>query len=416
MDIYKKVLDEHKVTEEEGNKLLASAGYVLHKLQDEINRNEIDAEVMLGGSAAKGTFVKGDFDCDVFIRFEKKYIDDQLSEMLEHCLKIFQGVNRVHGSRDYFQAKIDNIDFEFVPVKKISNPNEALNVTDSSPLHVQWMKKNIEINPELIDQIILTKLFCKAARVYGAESYIRGFSGHVIDILLAYYKTFENLLKNSLEWKKGDVIDVESHGTSQEMNASKINSLIVIDPIQPERNAAAALNMENVQFFQKKACEFLQKPSCEFFKKKPLTKEYLESIKDGNSLFIIMAEPLEGKDDVVGAKILKVFEYIKKQLKAHDFEVVQSGWEWDKKNDAMLYFLVNPEILSEFKLREGPPVKVTENASKFRELHPDAWEENGRLYANVKRDFTSADKLIEHLISNDYIKEKVKSIRSISQT
>ncbi len=412
MDIYSEILDEKKVSKKEHEELLKKTDAVLKELQDELNRLKLNAEVMLGGSAAKGTFVKGDFDCDVFIRFDKEYEDKKISGYLARALKIFKGIDKVHGSRDYFQGKIEGINYEFVPVKRISEPSEAFNVTDCSPLHVKWMEENIKSNPELTNQIILTKLFCKAQRIYGAESYIKGFSGHVIDILVAYYKTFEELLKNSSEWQKGTIIDIENHKTGELINESKINSLIVIDPIQPLRNAAAALSVECMEIFKKRSKEFLKKPSKDFFEKKEITVDGIKLKKDENEneLFVIEATPLKGKEDVVGTKILKVFEHIKRHLELHEFSLIDWGWEWDKKEYAIMWFVTKPEELAQEKLREGPPVHEKKDADRFMKKHSDYFIENNRLCAYVKRDFTKAEDLIRHLIDDEYVKQRTKSI------
>ena len=413
MEIYKQVLKEKKESKEKHKELLSKADSVLKKLQRELDKNKVDAQVMLGGSAAKGTFVKNDFDCDVFIRFNPKYKDTMLSEYLAKSLESFNRIERVHGSRDYFKGNINGIDYEFVPVKKISSPEEAVNVTDSSPLHVEWMKKNIKKNPELIDNIILAKLFCKAQRIYGAESYIRGFSGHVIDILLSYYKTFEDTLKNSFNWEKGTIIDIENHKTAPQINESKIASLILIDPIQPQRNAAAALSIECMEKFKEKAREFLDKPSKDFFEKKEITKDYLKLTAGENELHLIKATPIKSKDDIAGAKLLKVFEHIQKNIIQHEFTLINSGWVWDKKDYALLWFITDKQELSKNKLREGPPLKAKRNAEKFKEKHPDNFTKDKRLYAYIKRDFTKARELIDYLTKNNYVSQRVKDIKIV---
>ncbi|MGM5482861.1 MAG: hypothetical protein ACQESF_05340, partial [Nanobdellota archaeon] len=280
-------------------------------------------------------------------------------------------------------------------------------------LHVEWMKNYIRNNKDLKNQIILAKLFCKAQGIYGAESYIRGFSGHVIDILLAYYKSFKALLEHAFEWKKNFIIDIQNHKSIKKINSSKVNSLIVIDPIQPERNAAAALSIENMEYFKKKASEFLNKPSIDFFIKKILTLEYLNSIKNNSELFILQVKPLEGKEDVVGAKLLKVFKYLKKQLMINDFKIRDSGWQWKETESALFYFMIKKEILPKKKLRQGPPAKNTKGVENFCAIHPKHWEEDGKLYSYVERDFCKAGDLIRHLIKKEYIKYRVKNIKLI---
>jgi len=82
--------------------------------------------------------------------------------------------------------------------KSFSTPIKALdlkkNITDISPLHALWIRKNS--NEKVRDEIRKFKYFLKINDLYGAESYIRGFSGYIAEILVIYYKSFNNLIKN----------------------------------------------------------------------------------------------------------------------------------------------------------------------------------------------------------------------------
>ena len=61
--------------------------------------------------------------------------------MLNH---ISRKITTIHGSRDYFQIKInDRIFFEVVPVKKVSNPKKAENITDLSYFHVKYIRQKV---------------------------------------------------------------------------------------------------------------------------------------------------------------------------------------------------------------------------------------------------------------------------------
>jgi len=66
-------------------------------------------QVILGGSGAKGTWLKDDCDMDIYVKFQHaayKDRSDQLSELLHKALKKkLKGITRVHGSRDYFHLK-----------------------------------------------------------------------------------------------------------------------------------------------------------------------------------------------------------------------------------------------------------------------------------------------------------------------
>ncbi|MFH1506375.1 MAG: CCA tRNA nucleotidyltransferase [archaeon] len=374
-----------------------------------LKKNKLKAECVKGGSVAKGTFLKGDFDVDLFVRFDYSYKDKDLSKLLEKALKPLKP-ELVHGSRDYFQIKNkDKLVFEIVPVLKINDYKKALNVTDMSPLHVFYVEKHLREKPELAEDIRLAKQFCKANKVYGAESYIKGFSGHVLDILIIYYGSFEQLLMQASVWGDRVILDPEKHleDPLKALNKAKTHSpLIIVDPIQPDRNAAAALSRERFELFKEAAKKFLHKPSNDFFNIKKLD---VNKIKTKETLLVVTATPLKGKDDVVATKLLKVFEKLNTALKKHDFKVLESDWEYSKKT--VMYFVVKKERMSDTVEVIGPPVKQKTDAKRFRSKHKKVFEKNNRLFAVEKREFKEPLTLLKDHIKKSYINEKVSAIK-----
>jgi len=280
-------------------------------------------------------------------------------------------------------------------------------------LHVKWVKDNLKKNPELADEIRLAKAFCKACNVYGAESYLRGFSGHVLDILTIYYNGFIPLLKNAVKWKEKEVIDFNNYykGSALErLNKSKLGPLVVIDPIQPERNAAAVLSSENFLLFKKSAKNFLKKPSKKFFEKKEVTIKELKEKSKGKNLILLDVKALDGKEDVVGSKLLKAFNYINKNLVLNGFTVYDKGWKWDKKEKAVFWFILKDEILPESFKRVGPPIKNKENVKAFMKKHRKTFIQGRIICANVKREFRKPENLVKSLKKGKYIKERTKKI------
>ncbi len=410
MKLLKEVLKDLKPDEKAIKK---EVNGFLKSLNSALKRDGISASAVAGGSVAKGTFIRGDHDCDIFVKFScRKYSDKDISKLLAGVLrKTLRGVRTLHGSRDYFQAR-NSLNYEIVPVLDIRKPEQAMNVTDFSPLHVRWVNKF----PKMKDEIRLTKAFMKAAGVYGAESYMRGFSGHVVDILTIHYGGFLKLLRAAARWKQGHVIDYCNHHKGKalfNLNRSKTQSpIIVIDPIQPERNAAAALGKEKFDIFRKKAKEFLKKPSRIFFEEEKLSIEKLreKAEKGGGKLIIIDAEAKRAKEDVAGAKLLKSLEYIIRNLRHNDFNVKDYGWQWNKKRKALFWIITGSKDLPKTVIREGPPVKAKKHCQSFRKRHKKTFEKKGRLYAEVKRDYTNAEKFIKHLLGDEYFRDKAGKI------
>ncbi len=424
-EVISKVLD--RIKKEDNGLIIKRVNEVLDEINKRLEENNIKAKCFLGGSLAKGTYLPDDYDADVFVRFDYltyKNKNDELSDFLGQALKDFKP-KRVHGSRDYFQFKKKRIKFEVVPVLNINSIEEAMNITDISPLHVLWFKN--KANDKIRDSVRLSKLFCKANEVYGAESFIRGFSGHVLDILNVKYKSFLRLLKEADKWeekvRKGEkiVVDVENYYKGRavfELNKSKTQGpLIVIDPIQKERNAAAALSYEKFNKFVKSAISFLKNPSEKFFiEEKPNVDKFLNLKKKNEILIVLEIKPSSKFSvDVMGCKMIKVHNFIKRQLTKNDFKIRLEKFYWSKKfNDAAKSFFIisNPKI-KEPKIIQGPPLDMNEAVDKFKKVHKKTRKEKGRIIAIEDRKFKDVKDLIKASAKDKYVKENAK-ISSIS--
>ncbi len=202
-----------------------------------------NAKIEVGGSIAKDTWLKGEHDIDIYIKFNKKlYEKKDISAITQKALEKHHETERVHGSRDYYRIYESEYIIEVIPILDISKASQAKNITDISPFHVKYIKKH----KKLVDEIRLAKAFCKANNLYGAESYIKGFSGYVLEILTSHYGSFNKLMKAAAKWDSRTVLDPAQHYKYKNvlftMNRSKLTSpLTLVDPVQAERNAAAGL-------------------------------------------------------------------------------------------------------------------------------------------------------------------------------
>ena len=413
MTALKEVLDQALIEITPDKKpILEEVGRTLKMLNAELKKRRIRATAVAAGSVAKGTFLHNDYDCDIFVKFRKKeYAGKDISTILAAPVKrVFPKAQRVHGSRDYFIAK-GGINYEIVPVIDISKPEQALNITDCSPLHAKWVNSF----PQIKKEIMLTKAFAKSAGAYGAESYKKGFSGHTIDILTIHYGGFLNLLRAAVKWKPKQVIDhykVHKGKALFNLNRSKTQSaLVVIDPIEPGRNTAAALGEEKMHLFMDAAGKFLRKPSLKFFIRKDVTEADLKKRAGRNRLFLLDVAAHAGKDDVVGAKLLKACDYIARLFAEKEFRVLGYGWEWAGKEKAMFWLIVGSKPLSKTIVIPGPPEGMKEHAQNFRKKYAKTAVIRGRLTAVVQRKYTLPDRFMEDCLKDPYVKDKVKSIQ-----
>lgn len=409
----KEILEKIKPKPEEVKKFKSVTSEFIKKIKLK------DARAILGGSGVKNTWLSGSYDVDIFVQFNYSKFAKQsgeLSGFLEKSLKkSFKKINRLHGSRDYFRINYKGLNFEIVPILKITKSSQAVNITDVSPLHSAWVNEHAKA---LKDDIRLLKQFCKANGIYGAESYINGFSGYVLEILTAYYGSFANVLKSSQKWGIKEVIDPSRFYKKNEVlfniNKSKLLSpLIVVDPVDKARNAAAALSEEKFLKFISLANKFLKSPDSKFFMKEEISLEKLKQTeqlkKAKHNLVFLNLTPLKGKEDVIGAKLLKAYNYLKEKLA--DFEVVDSNWDWDKGSKAVAYFILAKKELPKFEVKQGPPVKFKESVERFKEKNKSTFFDKGRIMAKVEVKHSKLEDFVRQLLEEEYIIEKVKEIK-----
>ncbi len=360
------------------------------------------AEAVIGGSFAKDTWMKNTRDVDIYVRFDYKTYNDrsgQISDILESALKKHFRVVRLHGSRDYFQLKRKAYTFEIVPILAIKKPEEALNITDFSSFHVTHVRKH----RRLADEIRLAKAFAKAHDAYGAESYIRGFSGYALELLVIKHGSFLRLVNAASQWKPKVIIG-DKRMAEKLSWAKKVSPLILLDPVQPDRNAAAALSEEKFWAFVTACKRFLQQPSAEFFVQKPVD---VEALRERGIVVIVKAVPLRRKEDVAGAKALKAFHFLRKQMTLHEFLLHDSFFAHGHLTT--FYFVVDSRPLSEYVAVVGPPVAYKEHFRAFLQKHPQADIEGQRAAAHVRREFRTIHEFIKSLLKHEEVRSRVTS-------
>lgn len=362
-------------------------------LNQNIKKLNINAEVFIGGSFAKKTVIrKNYYDVDVFVRFDKKYREKDISQITKKLLKGIKNVSLIHGSRDYYRVQI-SVDFfiEVIPVLKAKTPKEAENITDLSYSHVKYINKKIK-SKKILGDIKVAKAFAHANNCYGAESYVGGFSGYALELLVYHYKGFLKFLREVVKSKGKIIIDIERHYRNKniilmDVNSAKLESpVILIDPTHKQRNALAALSIETFERFRKSAGQFLKNPNIKSFEVKRTDLEKVKAQADKNKFEFILIESKTDKQEgsVAGSKLLKFYRHLTSEIERY-FEVKNKGFNYNNKQSARYFFVVKgkKEILC-----VGPEVNDKPNVKRFKKEHKKTFTKSGKVYAKEKIDFT----------------------------
>jgi len=392
--VIKEILPKIKVNEEEENKIKSVISEINSKIKEGLSK--YNANFFVGGSVGKGTNLPGTHDIDIFIRFKE---NGELSEDLGKILSVFDNVTRLKGSRDYYKINYNGYEIEFIPVLYCKTISNAKNITDHSPFHVNWSKRSSELN----EDVKLAKLFFTANKLYGAESWISGFSGHSIEILTKHYGGFEKLIKNISKWKDETIIDTEGLYKAKidikaDLSESKINKIILIDPIDKDRNAAAAVSDEKYNQLIEIAKNFLDKPTKKYFEIQKIDIDTLKKNAKKNKLFYYELEPESEKQDIAGSKMLTRLKKIVKVVKDHEFDIIDSGLFWDKKNKGLIWIIVPDKDLEKKKILTGPPTYGnTHDIMNFKSKHKKVWREGYNYYTEIKREYTKISTLMKNI-------------------
>jgi tRNA nucleotidyltransferase (CCA-adding enzyme) len=422
--VLKEVLEKVHPSSEDMDLIESALKKFLIDFGKSLKKLKIDAEIFVGGSYAKKTMIKKDnYDIDIFVRFKS---GADISKLTEKALKKF-GAKVVHGSRDYFQVTITkDIFFEIIPVVKVSNPKDAENITDLSYSHVKYMNKKVKTE-RILNEIKLAKVFCYANKCYGAESYIKGFSGYSLELLVYHYGGFLKFVRDMAKTghprvypREGQdpetvsdetstrgklVIDIEKQYPNKshimmDVNTSKLKSpIILIDPTYKQRNVAAALSEETFAKFQKVCGAFLKNPSMRFFELQEIDFGKVEEAAKKNHLKFIALEIKTNRQagDIAGSKLLKFHKHLQEEI-GKFFEIKKKGFEYSDGKIAKSFFVLKNrgEILY-----DGPNVRDAKNVKKFKKEHAKTFVKKNRLYAKKKINFGVEEFLKKWKVKNN---------------
>nr|MDO8134360.1 CCA tRNA nucleotidyltransferase [Candidatus Njordarchaeum guaymaensis] len=415
--VCEEILKQIKPDAKEKKEVSNVATNVIDYLNNEIKRLKVDAYPELEGSIAHETWVSGERDIDIFILLSPKYPLNDLKRIgLELGKAASHGKWRErYAEHPFIEATVDSYRVDIVPCYKISTHSERVTSVDRTPLHTEYLSRRLKEKDK--NEVILLKAFMKGVGIYGAELKTNGFSGYLCELLTLHYGSFEEVLRNTLRWVTPQVIDIEKHYSEQE-TPKKIFSepLIVVDPIDPARNVAAAVSLDRIADLKAATRAFIANPSTKFFKPsavKPLTTKELSDLtknRKTDTLFVLL--PCQKiSPDIIWGELRRSTRALKKLLELNDFEVISHDSWSDEEKDAIIVIELASDNLPAVKVHEGPAAGDP-NQEKFIEKHlhhektlAGPWIKDGKWQVELKREYRNAKQLIEAKLKGENLGE-----------
>jgi tRNA nucleotidyltransferase (CCA-adding enzyme) len=372
----------------------------------------VEAEVVLAGSTARGTWLPGERDVDLFVRLPPDIDREQLRKYgLQVGHTVVDG-REEYAEHPYVVGELDGFGVDVVPCYALDDATEIRSAVDRTPFHTRYVRERLD--RERASDVRVAKQFFTGIGVYGSDLRTRGFSGYLTELLVLESGGFRSLVEAAADWQPPVRLDPRDHGT-----ATFEDALVVIDPTDPGRNVAAVLSRANLARLQHAARDLLADPREALFDRPdrdPLEAEQVReafAARETTPMALRLTAP-DVVDDQLWPQLRRSLSGIAGELDRRGFDVLRSdalaqphGPDTDSGGTdsadgravALLFELAVPER-PRVERHEGPPVHVRDHARSFYERYADGdacgpFIEGDRYVVERERQFATARAFLE---------------------
>ncbi len=370
-------------------------------------------EIMLAGSAARGTQVSGSSDVDIFLLFPRKMEEKAIEESgLKIGKSIVDKRKREsyivkYAEHPYVRLLLNDIGLkvDVVPAYKIRSAKERGTAVDRTQLHNEFI--NSHLSQRQRGDVRLLKAFLKAHRIYGAEAKTEGFSGYLCELLIYHYGSFPRLLEAVAGMSLPMVI---SHGAKiADANAEVKRfgkEFVVIDPTDSNRNVSANVSQESLLRLVFSSRRLLEGPSRESFYGKPFSsvnssgRLAAESSALGTTYTIHFRIP-DMAQDIIWQQLKRLRTRLHSSLEDYGFTVTASIQNASDSDALMSFFIQNGRLLS--RVINGPSLGMVDAAMKFASAHRKSvslYADEGRIKAIEKPEHPTPESFLRAFLKS----------------
>ena len=332
------------------------------RVETELSELSVDADTVQVGSTARSTWLAGDRDIDLFVRFPPD-LDRKLLE--RYGLAVGNAVlpegHEEYAEHPYVTGTFEGFDVDLVPCYDIDDAAAPQSAVDRTPHHNAYLRERIDDG--FAGEIRVFKQFLKGIGVYGSDLRTRGFSGYLSELLVLEHGGFEPLLESAADWQPPVVLDPEAH-----QQRSHDDPLVVVDPTDPTRNVASVCAAANVARLQHYAREFLDTPRIDLFERRnpePLDADEVRAHieRRGTTPIAVVFDAPDIVADQLYPQLRKSLSGVRDELARRGFEPIRATTFADDR--AVLFVELAHRRLPAVERHEGPPVHVRTHAEGF---------------------------------------------------
>jgi tRNA nucleotidyltransferase (CCA-adding enzyme) len=348
--------------------LSAAAAELAARAEAAIDDLPVEADVVQVGSTARGTWLAGDRDIDLFVRFPTSVDRETLERYgLEVGYAVLPDGHEEYAEHPYVKGTLDGFDVDLVPCYDVPDATEIESAVDRTPFHTAYLEERLD--PELAEDVRVCKQFMKGIGVYGSDLKTRGFSGYLTELLVYVHGGFRELVEAAAGWQPPVEFDPEDHG-----RLTFDDPLVFIDPTDPERNVAAVCAAENVARLQHYARALLADPREALFVADAPDPLSAAAVRDhvrrrGTTPLAVVFEAPDVVDDQLYPQLRRSLAGVAAELDRRGFDPLRRATFADGR--AVLFVEAGVGERPRIERHDGPPVHVRSHAEGFYDAYAD---------------------------------------------
>ena len=388
-------------TKQEEEKMKTLSDFLLKLVKDEVTKHAEVVSVELGGSYAKGTWLRGQMDLDIFVKMKKETDEKTFEEIGKKIgfssMKKFKPYVR-YSEHPYVEAEVKGVRVNVVPSYDVEHGNWK-SAADRSSFHTRFILETFDQTKK--NEVRLLKKFLKGMDIYGAEIAKEGFGGYVAEVLVHHYGSFANVLEAAANFTSGQIIG----------NPTKKfeTDLILIDPIDSNRNLGTAISTQNIGRFMLSARAFLKKPSLVFFTGTKL----IPNAKNLKNTIIVKFNYKWRSPDIIWGQAKRGATALSGQLELAGFQILRKSVITDEKSEAAMLFLLRSPVIEKFMVKNGPQIYRRSDSDNFIAANSKnmlTWiDDDGKILSMKEREFYDAKKFLQFLLKKNLSKSGIPS-------
>lgn len=408
----KGVLEKIRPGDRDEKKLRRVAQELLSRIKEETDKIDGRLRASLLGSVSRGTWLRDEKDLDIFVFFPVEYDREALEEVVTDLgRKILRNPEKHYAEHPYVMGSYKDYEVEIVPCYAVDSPSELKSSVDRTPFHDSFVRSRIKGKE---DEVRLLKQFLKGISCYGAEAKVEGFSGYLCELLVLKYGSFQEVLEEAKNWRRGVVLSLEPVKDVKKIREMFSSPLIFIDPVDSRRNVASALSVDSFSVFRYAAREYLRNPKIEFFFPRTRTARKQRLLKlfraRGTALLAVFFPKPEVLEDVLYTQGRKALRALENVLKSGDFRLIGSGFF--VRDGICMLFELESMVIPALRLHIGPldnPHHEDRFLRKYRSYRDKITEpfiRDGRWAIYLRRSHTRADKYLLGFLSSGDLRRR----------